>query len=59
MNVDGILESAQTAVLSTVHAPIGKGGKNWVTRSAPHNTGQLPAYIQLLEYPQLADKAWA
>jgi hypothetical protein len=39
-------ESAQTAALSTTHAPIGKGGKNWVTRSAPHNSGQLPAYIQ-------------
>lgn len=39
-------ESAETAALSVTHAPIGKGGKNWVTRTAPANTGQLPAYIQ-------------
>ena len=47
MNVDGLSESKMTAVYSTVHAPIGKGGHNWVTASKPHNTGQLPAYIQL------------
>lgn len=39
-------ESAQTAALSVTHAPIGKGGKNWITKSKPGNTGQLPAYIQ-------------
>lgn len=42
----GVLESAETAALSVTHAPIGKGGKNWVTKSKPGNTGQLPAYIQ-------------
>lgn len=41
-----VRESAQTAALSSTHAPIGKGGTNWVTRSKPGNTGQLPAYIQ-------------
>jgi hypothetical protein len=41
-----IEESKQTAALSVTHAPIGKGGKNWVTKTAPGNTGQLPAYIQ-------------
>lgn len=41
-----VRESAQTAALSVTHAPIGKGGTNWITRSAPGNTGQLPAYIQ-------------
>src|SRR5205823_2781319 len=25
---------------------IGKGGRNWITRTAPGNRGQLPAYIQ-------------
>lgn len=39
-------ESAQTAALSVTHAPIGKGGTNWITKSKPGNTGQLPAYIQ-------------
>jgi hypothetical protein len=39
-------ESAKTAMLSVTHAPIGHGGPNWVTRSKPGNTGQLPAYIQ-------------
>lgn len=39
-------ESAKTAELSVRHAPIGKGGTNWITRSKPGNTGQLPAYIQ-------------
>lgn len=39
-------ESKQTAALSVTHAPIGKGGTNWVTASKPGNTGQLPAYIQ-------------
>lgn len=39
-------ESKQTAALSVTHAPIGKGGTNWVTRSKPGNKGQLPAYIQ-------------
>jgi hypothetical protein len=42
----GLTESKQTAALSVTHAPIGKGGTNWVTKSAPGNTGQLPAYIQ-------------
>lgn len=41
-----LAESAKTAALSVTHAPIGKGGKNWITRTAPGNTGQLPAYIQ-------------
>lgn len=42
----GIRESPQTAALSVTHAPLGKGGKNWITASKPGNTGQLPAYIQ-------------
>lgn len=42
----GLSESAQTAALSVTHAPIGKGGTNWITKSKPGNTGQLPAYIQ-------------
>lgn len=41
-----VAESAQTAALSVTHAPIGKGGSNFITRSKPGNTGQLPAYIQ-------------
>lgn len=41
-----VQESPQTAALSVTHAPIGKGGKNWITRTAPGNTGELPAYIQ-------------
>jgi hypothetical protein len=39
-------ESAKTAMLSVTHAPKGKGGTNWITKSKPGNTGQLPAYIQ-------------
>lgn len=39
-------ESAKTPALSVTHAPIGKGGKNWITKTEPGNTGQLPAYIQ-------------
>ena len=39
-------ESPQTAALSVTHAPLGKGGKNWITRTGPGNSGQLPAYIQ-------------
>jgi len=39
-------ESAKTAMLSRTHAPIGKGGTNWITKAKPGNTGQLPAYIQ-------------
>lgn len=39
-------ESAETARLSVTHAPRGKGGTNWITKSKPGNTGQLPAYIQ-------------
>lgn len=39
-------ESAKTAMLSRTHAPIGKGGRNWITASKPGNRGQLPAYIQ-------------
>lgn len=39
-------ESAKTAMLAKTHAPIRKGGTNWVTKSKPGNTGQLPAYIQ-------------
>lgn len=41
-----LMESAETASLSVTHAPIGRGGTNWITRSRPGNTGQLPAYIQ-------------
>lgn len=41
-----VRESAQTAQLSVTHAPIGKGGTNWITKSKPGNAGQLPAYIQ-------------
>lgn len=41
-----VSESAQTAALSVTHAPIGKGGTNWITKSKPGNTGELPAYIQ-------------
>lgn len=39
-------ESAKTAGYASTHAPIGKGGKNWITADKPGNTGQLPAYIQ-------------
>jgi hypothetical protein len=42
----GVTESAKTAGYSVTHAPIGKGGTNWITKTAPGNTGQLPAYIQ-------------
>jgi hypothetical protein len=41
-----LAESAKTAALSVTKAPIGKGGKNWVTETRPGNTGELPAYIQ-------------
>jgi hypothetical protein len=47
-----IAESKQTAALSVTHAPIGKGGTNWVTRSKPGNQGQLPAYIQNIRLPE-------
>jgi hypothetical protein len=43
---DRLMESAKTATLAVTHAPIGKGGKNWITASKPGNKGQLPAYIQ-------------
>lgn len=46
MTALGVSESAKTAMLSVTHAPIGKGGRNWITRTAPGNAGQLPAYIQ-------------
>jgi hypothetical protein len=39
-------ESKLTPVLSVKHAPIGRGGENWITRSEPGNQGQLPAYVQ-------------
>jgi hypothetical protein len=39
-------ESAKTAGYSVTHAPRGKGGTNWITKSKPGNAGQLPAYIQ-------------
>lgn len=42
----GVSESTQTAMLSRTHAPIGKGGTNWITKLKPGNKGQLPAYIQ-------------
>lgn len=42
----GLSESAKTAMLAVTHAPIGKGGSNYVTRSKPGNTGQYPAYFQ-------------
>lgn len=42
----GISESAKTAMLSSTHAPIGKGGRNWITKLKPGNKGELPAYIQ-------------
>jgi hypothetical protein len=42
----GVSESAQTPMLARTHAPIGKGGKNWITKLKPGNQGQLPAYIQ-------------
>jgi hypothetical protein len=41
-----IEESAKTAALSVTKAPIGKGGKNWVTETRPGNLGELPPYIQ-------------
>lgn len=43
---DELAESAKTAALASKHSPIGKGGSNWITRSKPGNTGELPAYIQ-------------
>lgn len=41
-----IRESAKTAALAVTHAPIGKGGRNYVTASKPGNSGQYPAYFQ-------------
>jgi hypothetical protein len=52
---EGLAESAQTAALSVTHAPIGKGGTNWVTKSKPGNQGQLPAYIQNIRNAMMRD----
>lgn len=52
-----ISESAKTAMLSKTHAPIGKGGRNWITRLKPGNTGQLPAYIQNVRNAIMRDGA--
>lgn len=41
-----LAESAKTPALSVTHAPIGKGGSNWITKTKPGNRGELPAYIQ-------------
>jgi hypothetical protein len=41
-----LAESVKTAALSVTHAPIGKGGSNWITKTKPGNQGELPAYIQ-------------
>jgi hypothetical protein len=50
-----LAESKQTAALSVTHAPIGKGGTNWVTKTKPGNTGQLPAYIQNIRNAMMRD----